>query len=146
MAAVVTVANLRLLVVLAITVAVGYAAWENRPRRGSKTLAGFMLAEALQHHAIDRRLALVLIVRFGTSVRGLVLGAMVATALLSMVVSNTATVAMMVPVVLGIVFGAGYLRRDHMLRAGSLLDGLVILLTVGVALVLVRFVWPVVLG
>ncbi len=65
--------------------------------------AGFVLAEALQHHGVDRRIALTLIVRFGTSARGLVLGAMVATALLSMVVSNTATVAMMVPVVLGVV-------------------------------------------
>jgi sodium-dependent dicarboxylate transporter 2/3/5 len=66
-------------------------------------LAGFVLAEALQHHDVDRRVALAIIVRFGTSARGLVLGAMVATAVLSMVVSNTATVAMMVPVVLGIV-------------------------------------------
>ncbi|WP_372913040.1 DASS family sodium-coupled anion symporter, partial [Salinigranum sp.] len=65
--------------------------------------SGFVLAEALRHHDVDRRLALVLIVRFGTSARGLVLGAMVATALLSMVVSNTATVAMMVPVVVGVV-------------------------------------------
>ncbi|MFC6865143.1 SLC13 family permease [Halomicroarcula sp. GCM10025817] len=66
-------------------------------------LAGFMFAEALQKHAIDRRIALSLLVRFGTSARGLVLGVMVATALLSMVISNTATVAMMVPIVLGIV-------------------------------------------
>ncbi|MFC6954435.1 SLC13 family permease [Halorubellus litoreus] len=66
-------------------------------------LAGFVLAEALQAHGIDRRVALVVLVRFGTSARGLVGGVMVATALLSMVVSNTATVAMMVPIVLGIV-------------------------------------------
>ncbi|WP_380674345.1 SLC13 family permease [Salinigranum sp. GCM10025319] len=66
-------------------------------------LAGFMLAEALQSHGIDRRIALAILVRFGTSPRGLVLGVMVATALLSMVVSNTATVAMMVPVVVGVV-------------------------------------------
>ena len=66
-------------------------------------LAGFMLAEALQTHGIDRRIALAILVRFGTSARGLVLGVMVSTALLSMVISNTATVAMMVPIVLGIV-------------------------------------------
>mgnify|MGYP000140706060 CR=1 FL=1 len=66
-------------------------------------LAGFMLAEALQEHAIDRRIALFILVRFGTSARRLVLGVMVATALLSMVISNTATVAMMVPIVLGII-------------------------------------------
>jgi sodium-dependent dicarboxylate transporter 2/3/5 len=45
-----------------------------------------------------------------------------------------------------IVFGAGYLDREHMLRAGSLLDGVVVLLTTLLALVLVRFVWPAVLG
>ncbi len=66
-------------------------------------LAGFVFAEALQFHGIDRRIALAILVRFGSSARGLVLGVMVATALLSMVVSNTATVAMMVPIVLGIV-------------------------------------------
>lgn len=66
-------------------------------------LAGFVLAEALQAHGVDRRVALVVLVRFGTSSRKLVLGVMLATALLSMVVSNTATVAMMVPIVLGIV-------------------------------------------
>jgi sodium-dependent dicarboxylate transporter 2/3/5 len=66
-------------------------------------LAGFMFAEALQKHDVDRRIALAILVRFGTSARGLVLGVMVATALLSMVISNTATVAMMVPIVLGII-------------------------------------------
>jgi sodium-dependent dicarboxylate transporter 2/3/5 len=66
-------------------------------------LAGFMLASALQAHGIDRRIAFALLVRFGTSARGLVLGVMIATAFLSMIISNTATVAMMVPIVLGIV-------------------------------------------
>lgn len=66
-------------------------------------LAGFMLAEALKKHGIDSRIAYAILVRFGSSARGLVLGVMVSTALLSMVISNTATVAMMVPIVLGIV-------------------------------------------
>jgi sodium-dependent dicarboxylate transporter 2/3/5 len=66
-------------------------------------LAGFMLAEALQKHDIDRRIAYVILVRFGSSPRGLVLGVMVATAVLSMFISNTATVAMMVPIVVGVV-------------------------------------------
>ncbi|WP_323849395.1 SLC13 family permease [Haloferax litoreum] len=66
-------------------------------------LAGFMLAEAFQAHGIDRRIAFSILIRFGTTARGLVLGVMVATALLSMLISNTATVAMMVPIVLGIV-------------------------------------------
>jgi sodium-dependent dicarboxylate transporter 2/3/5 len=45
-----------------------------------------------------------------------------------------------------IVYGTGYVERDHMLRAGALLDGVVILLTTGAAYLLVRFVWPSVLG
>jgi len=45
-----------------------------------------------------------------------------------------------------IVFGAGYIERGHMLRAGALLDGVVILLTTGVTYLLIRFLWPLVLG
>jgi len=66
-------------------------------------LAGFVLAAALQSHGIDRRLALALVSRVGTSPRRLVLALMVATAVLSMAISNTATTAMMVPIALGIV-------------------------------------------
>lgn len=66
-------------------------------------LSGFMLAAALQYHGIDRRVALRILVRVGTSPRRIVLGLMIATAGLSMVISNTATVAMMVPIVVGLV-------------------------------------------
>jgi sodium-dependent dicarboxylate transporter 2/3/5 len=66
-------------------------------------LSGFALAAALQSHGIDRRLALALVSRVGTSPRRLVLALMVATAALSMAISNTATTAMMVPIALGIV-------------------------------------------
>jgi sodium-dependent dicarboxylate transporter 2/3/5 len=83
-------------------------------------LAGFMLAEALQSHDIDRRVALAILVRFGTSARGLVLGVMVATALLSMVVSNTATVAMMVPIVVGIVESVTDVRETGTGRPSNL--------------------------
>ena len=65
-------------------------------------IAGFMLAEALQTHNIDRRIALTLINRMGRSPRLLILAIMTATAFLSMWVSNTATTAMMTPVALGV--------------------------------------------
>jgi sodium-dependent dicarboxylate transporter 2/3/5 len=65
-------------------------------------LAGFVLAEALSAHDIDRRIAYRLVARIGTSTRRLILSLMVATAGLSMLVSNTATTAMMVPVALGV--------------------------------------------
>lgn len=65
-------------------------------------LAGFVLAEALQKHGIDRRIAYHLILGLGTSSRRLVLAIMAATAFLSMVVSNSATTAMMIPIALGV--------------------------------------------
>lgn len=65
-------------------------------------IAGFMLAEALQTHDVDRRLALSLINWMGRSPRLLVLAIMLSTAFLSMWVSNTATTAMMTPVALGV--------------------------------------------
>ncbi|MFB6106158.1 MAG: DASS family sodium-coupled anion symporter [Halobacteriaceae archaeon] len=65
-------------------------------------LAGFVLATAVQKHGVDRRVAFHVLAAMGTSPRRLVLAVMVATALLSMLVSNTATTAMMVPVALGL--------------------------------------------
>ena len=65
-------------------------------------IAGFMLANALQKYDIDRRIALWMIARLGASARLLVLAVMLATAFLSMWVSNTATTAMMTPIALGV--------------------------------------------
>jgi sodium-dependent dicarboxylate transporter 2/3/5 len=65
-------------------------------------LAGFMLANALQKYNIDRRIALWMMSRLGWSPRLLVLAIMLATAFLSMWVSNTATTAMMTPIALGV--------------------------------------------
>jgi sodium-dependent dicarboxylate transporter 2/3/5 len=96
-------------------------------------LVGFMFAEALQKHAIDQRIALSLLVRFGTSARGLVLGVMVATALLSMVISNTATVAMMVPIALGIIESVTHLTKAGEERPASTASNLQIGMLLGIA-------------
>jgi sodium-dependent dicarboxylate transporter 2/3/5 len=45
-----------------------------------------------------------------------------------------------------IVFGSGHVRREQMLRAGGLLDAVVILVTTVVAVLLIGSVWPIVLG
>ena len=45
-----------------------------------------------------------------------------------------------------IAFGAGYVTRSHMLRAGIVLDLVVVLLATGVLWLLLLFVWPVVIG
>ncbi|WP_323676972.1 DASS family sodium-coupled anion symporter [Halorubellus sp. PRR65] len=65
-------------------------------------IAGFMLANALQKYDIDRRIALYLMSKMGTSPRNLIGAVMIATAFLSMWVSNTATTAMMTPIALGV--------------------------------------------
>lgn len=65
-------------------------------------LAGFALARALQKHDLDRLVAYAVMARLGTSPSRLVLAVMVATAGLSMLVSNTATTAMMAPIALGV--------------------------------------------
>ncbi|WP_276257704.1 SLC13 family permease [Haloglomus litoreum] len=96
-------------------------------------LAGFVLAEALQAHGIDRRIAYRILVRFGTSSRGLVAGVMVATALLSMVVSNTATVAMMVPIVLGIVDSVTDLTTAEAAGSGERASNLQVAMLLGIA-------------
>ena len=66
-------------------------------------LAGFLLARALTRWGLDRRLALAVVATVGSSPRRIVLGLMVATAFLSMWVSNSATAAMMMPVGLALV-------------------------------------------
>lgn len=75
-------------------------------------IAGFMLANALQKYGIDRRIALWVMARAGSSPRRLILGIMLATAFLSMWVSNTATTAMMTPIALGVL--AQVVGRDEM--------------------------------
>jgi sodium-dependent dicarboxylate transporter 2/3/5 len=60
-------------------------------------LGGFLLALALQRSGLDRRLALLVLARIGTRPGRIVGGFMLVTALLSSIVSNTATVAAMLP-------------------------------------------------
>jgi solute carrier family 13 (sodium-dependent dicarboxylate transporter), member 2/3/5 len=61
-------------------------------------LGGFILALAMQRWGLHRRIALAIVAAVGTKPDQLVLGFMVATAFLSMWISNTATAAMMVPI------------------------------------------------
>ena len=72
-------------------------------------LGGFFLAIAIEKVNLHRRIALAVISLIGTRMRMIVLGFMVATAFLSMWISNTATSVMMLPIGLAIV--AQF--RDH---------------------------------
>ncbi|TVR66484.1 MAG: SLC13/DASS family transporter [Gemmatimonadales bacterium] len=66
-------------------------------------LGGFMIAQAMQRWDLHRRLALGIILRTGTKPRSLVAGFMLATAFLSMWVSNTAVAVMMLPIALSVI-------------------------------------------
>jgi sodium-dependent dicarboxylate transporter 2/3/5 len=72
-------------------------------------LGGFMIALALERWNLHRRIALNILGRFGARPSALVAGFLVATASLSMWVSNTATAVMMLPVGLSVI---GLLHAD----------------------------------
>jgi solute carrier family 13 (sodium-dependent dicarboxylate transporter), member 2/3/5 len=66
-------------------------------------IGGFIIALAMEKWDLHRRVALGTIARFGTRPERLVLGFMVATAFLSMWISNTATTMMMLPIATAVV-------------------------------------------
>lgn len=69
--------------------------------------AGFCLATALQKYGLDRRLSLALLLRMGQRTDRAVLGMMLATCLLSTMISNTAATAVMMVIALGVLRTAG---------------------------------------
>jgi sodium-dependent dicarboxylate transporter 2/3/5 len=69
-------------------------------------LGGFLLSKAMEHSGAHRRIALAMVNLMGASSgRRLVLGFMVASAILSMWISNTATTLMLLPVALAVLDG-----------------------------------------
>jgi sodium-dependent dicarboxylate transporter 2/3/5 len=65
-------------------------------------LAGFIIAAALERWHSHARIAYGLVAAIGTSAKRVVLGVMVATAFVSLWISNTATAAMMFPITVAI--------------------------------------------
>lgn len=66
-------------------------------------MGGFFIALALEKHRLHERIALNIIRLTGTSGNGIILGFMIATAFISMWISNTATAMMMLPIALSVV-------------------------------------------
>jgi solute carrier family 13 (sodium-dependent dicarboxylate transporter), member 2/3/5 len=80
-------------------------------------LGGFMIALALEKHRLHERIALNLIRITGTSGNGIILGFMIATAFISMWISNTATAMMMLPIALSVIH---LLKSDRNLKPHEL--------------------------
>ncbi len=91
-------------------------------------MGGFFLAVAMQHWGLHRRIAMGILLLVGTGPKRVVLGFMVATAFLSMWISNTATTAMMLPIAIAV----GELFRPRDLPEGATFN-LGIALMLGVA-------------
>ncbi len=66
-------------------------------------VGGFLLAIAIERWDLHKRIALNIITLIGTNMKRIVLGFMIATAFLSMWISNTATSVMMIPIGMAIV-------------------------------------------
>ncbi len=66
-------------------------------------MGGFMLALAMQRWGLHQRIALIIVKLVGTRPRRLIAGFMIATAFLSMWISNTATTVLMLPIAVSIV-------------------------------------------
>lgn len=66
-------------------------------------MGGFMIATALEKWGLHRRVAMLVLLGVGTGPRRLVAGFMLATAAISLWISNTATTVMMLPIALSVI-------------------------------------------
>ena len=90
-------------------------------------MGGFILALGIQRWSLHRRMALHVVHVVGTNPARMVLGFMLATAFLSMWISNTATALMMLPIALAVI---GSMRE---VAAGKSMGGFAPALLLGVA-------------
>lgn len=93
-------------------------------------LGGFMLGLAIEKWNLHRRIALSIVKMTGTSGDRIIIGFIIATGLLSMWLSNTATTIMMLPIALSII----HVMKQHHSGEGNLANfSLVLLLVIAMA-------------
>jgi sodium-dependent dicarboxylate transporter 2/3/5 len=95
-------------------------------------MGGFFIAMAMQRWGLHKRIALHIVRFLGTSPRRIVLGFMIATAFLSMWISNTATAMMMFPIGLAVIMHAANMiekeKLDIKTAPGSFNFGIALML------------------
>jgi sodium-dependent dicarboxylate transporter 2/3/5 len=84
-------------------------------------LGAFLIALAMERWNLHRRIALFVVLRVGTRPHRLILGFLLASAGLSMWISNTATASMMLPIALAVIFKAEESMGKEQARAISVL-------------------------
>ena len=93
-------------------------------------LGGFLIAVTMQKWNLHHRIALYTIRLVGVTPQRIVLGFMLATAFLSMWISNTAATMMMVTIAMAV---TGEIEHDHRHRPGEFWFGSVLMLGIGYA-------------
>ncbi|MEL7423548.1 MAG: SLC13 family permease [Bacteroidota bacterium] len=82
-------------------------------------MGGFMLALAMEKWKLHRRIALTIVRFTGTNANGIILGFMLATAFLSMWISNTATTVMMLPIGVSVIDLLRSDQQEPSVKAGT---------------------------
>jgi sodium-dependent dicarboxylate transporter 2/3/5 len=94
-------------------------------------LGGAFVALAIERTGLHRRLALAIIGRAGTTAWGLLFAFMISTAILSMIVSNTSTTLIMVPIAIAVLAAGGVEKGETEGFAGALLMGIAFAASIG---------------
>lgn len=94
-------------------------------------LGGAIIALAIERTRLHRRLALAIVKRGGTSPGAMLFSFMAATAILSMIVSNTATTLIMIPIAVAVLRAAGAKELETDGFAGALVMGIAFAASIG---------------
>jgi solute carrier family 13 (sodium-dependent dicarboxylate transporter), member 2/3/5 len=94
-------------------------------------LGGAMIALAIERTGLHRRLALAIVSRGGVTAGAMLLAFMAATAILSMIVSNTATTLIMIPIAVAVLRAASIGEGETDGFAGALIMGVAFSASIG---------------
>ncbi len=94
-------------------------------------LGGAFIALAIERTGLHRRVALFIVSKTGNSAISLLLAFMTATAFLSMIISNTSTTLIMIPIALAVLSAGGIKKSETIGFAGALIMGIAFSASIG---------------